>query len=178
MKIGLDMDDTICSTDKVIRKYVDKYCKYKKIEPEKIWISQNLKQDFLTKNLKKIYMSAPLKKNTKNVINKLKKLGNEIIIVTARSDKYIDTSMEELIKNYLSANEIVVDKIIINSKDKVDTCKKYDIDIMLEDNLYNYNLLINAGINAVLYDEINQHKNVSNRIADWKEFISFFENDR
>lgn len=26
MRIGLDLDDTICSTDIVIRKYVDNYC--------------------------------------------------------------------------------------------------------------------------------------------------------
>lgn len=178
MKIGLDMDDTICSTDKTIRKYVDNYCEDKKIKPEEIWKNEALKQDFLTKNLEKIYISAPLKKNAKSIINKLKKLGNELIIVTARSDKYISISMEELITNYLNTNGITVDKIIINAKDKVDACKEYDIDIMLEDNLYNYNLLINAGINAILYDEINQYQEINNRIVDWKEFLSFVESGR
>ncbi len=35
MKIGSDMDDTICSTDKTIRKYVDNYCENKKSNQKK-----------------------------------------------------------------------------------------------------------------------------------------------
>ena len=44
---------------------------------------------------------------------------------------------------------------------------------MLEDNLYNYELLIKENIKAVLFDELKKHKNVNNRINNWNEFIKF-----
>lgn len=173
MRIGLDMDDTICSTNNTARKYVDNYCKDKSVKPEEIWINEILKQDFLINNLEKIYTSAPLKENAKNVINKLKEDGNEIIIITARSDKYVNTKIEKLIEKYLNTNGITVDKIIINAKDKVDACKEYKIDLMLEDNLYNYNSLVSSGVTAALYDEENQHEDINNRIVNWKQLIDF-----
>jgi len=118
-------------------------------------------------------MEARIKNNSKKIINELKKGNNKIFIITARTNKYIKQNMEELIKKYLKKKKIEVDKIIINSKDKVTMCKELKIDIMLEDNLYNYEALSKENINVVLFDELKQHQNINNRINNWSEFTKF-----
>jgi len=173
MRIGLDLDDTICSTNKVIKKYEDKYCTEKKINSTVLWSNQESKNDFLNTYLETIYMEARIKNNSKKIINELKKGNNKIFIITARTNKYIKQNMEELIKKYLKKKKIEVDKIIINSKDKVTMCKELKIDIMLEDNLYNYEALSKENINVVLFDELKQHQNINNRINNWSEFTKF-----
>ena len=75
MRIGLDLDDTICGTDIVIRKYVDKYCKEKSLSVNELWDNENIKYDFLNNNLETIYNEAKLKKGVKTSICKLQKKG-------------------------------------------------------------------------------------------------------
>ena len=176
MRIGLDLDDTICSTDIVIRKYVDNYCQKNKILVNELWSNKELKNDFLTNNLEKIYSEAKIKQGVKTTLNKLKQDGHKLYIVTARTNKYVKTDMKSIINNYLNSNNIFVDDIFIDGKDKVDICKNNKIDIMLEDNLYNYNLLNDNGINVVLFDEKNIHKEIDNRIVNWTSLINFIKN--
>lgn len=173
MRIGLDLDDTICSTKESIKKYVDKYCSDNNIVADSIWNDENKKNEFLTRYLKTIYSEAKIKKGAKAVINRLKKSGYDIYIITARRNKYIDMDMKDFIINYLSKNGIIVDDVILDSKDKVDVCKNMNIDIILEDNSYNYNLMITAGINVVLFDEFNINKNIKNRINNWNDFLKY-----
>lgn len=175
MRIGLDLDNTICSTDKIIEKYEKKYCKEKKIDAQTLWSSENIKCDFLNNYLEIIYNESPLKRNAKNTINKLKKMNNEIIIITARRNKFINKDMKDLIIQYLNNKNIFVDKVVIDGGDKVDACKNLNINIILEDNFYNYNLLKKSGINVVLFDETNQYINIKNRISNWNEFFKYIK---
>ena len=175
MRIGLDLDNTICSTDKTIKKYEYKYCKENKIDSQTLLSSENIKCDFLNNYLEVIYNESPLKKNTKNVINRLKKMKNEIIIITARRNRYINNDMRDFIIQYLNNKKIFVDEVVIDAKDKVEVCKNLNIDIILEDNLYNYNSLTKSGVNVVLYDETNQYSNIKNRISNWIEFLKYIK---
>lgn len=81
-----------------------------------------------------------------------------------------------LVDELWSNKELKVDDIFIDGKDKVDICKNNKIDIMLEDNLYNYTLLNDNGINVVLFDEKNIHKEIDNRILKWTSLINFIKN--
>ena len=175
MNIGIDLDDTICSTDKTLRKYVDKYCKCNDIDVESLWKDEEKKCDFLTNNLKVVYSEATLKRDAKKVINTLRNLGNRIYVITARRNKYIDMDMEEFIIDYLNKKGIVIDKVIIDAKDKVDACLNNDIDYMLEDNSYNYELMVKNGINVILFDELDKHKNIKNRITKWRDLLNYIK---
>lgn len=175
MRIGLDLDDTICGTDIVIRKYVDKYCKEKSLSVNELWDNENIKYDFLNNNLETIYNEAKLKKGVKTSICKLQKKGYKIFIVTARRNKYISIDMKQFINNYLIKNGIKVDDIFIDSKDKVSVCKENNIDIILEDNLYNYNLLVKNKVNAILFDELDIHNDIHNRITKWSDIFNFIK---
>ena len=94
MRIGLDMDDTICSTEETIIKFANKYSIEQKINPDDIWYDEIIKRAFLTKYLETIYLSEPLKEDADKVINEIKNKGNEVIIITARSNSFININME------------------------------------------------------------------------------------
>ena len=79
---------------------------------------------------------VPTRRYAKKVIKKLKEENNEIIIITARpftsyKNKYTK-QMQDAAINWLNKNGIIYDKIVF-SENKVDTCKKLNINVMIED---------------------------------------------
>lgn len=174
MIIGVDMDNTICSTSEKILEYEKEFLLEKNIDSTKLWEDTNLKEEFLNKYLEKVYAEALPKSYVKDTLDKLKQKGNKIYIITARSKRYVD-DIYDVIKNYLQKNNLVVDEIFINGKDKVDVCLKEKINLMIEDSRYNYDKLINNGINTILFDEKNNNLDIDNRVSSWQEVISKIE---
>lgn len=172
MRIGIDMDDTVCNTKESLIKYSKTFCEYNSLDYDDLWHNETNKNIFLNTHLRKIYETATLKENSQEVLNKLKNTGHNLYIITARSNTYIN-DIESIIKEYLKNKNIDVDYIIINAKDKVDACIKNNIDIMIDDNLYNYNSLINNNIKTILFDDSNKHQGVKMRINNWKEIFKF-----
>ena len=175
MRVGLDMDDTICSTNEVVKKYENKYCKLNNVDSKTLWKEEDIRHDFLHKYLKTIYNEVEVKKGAVKTINKIKELGHEVYVITARKNKYIDSDMKEFVKDYLSRNGIIVDDVIVEAKDKYEICDKLDIDIMLEDNDYNYYILEKEGFNVILFDDFNKHKDIKRRVTSWKDFLKYLK---
>lgn len=174
MIIGVDMDNTICSTSEKILEYEKEFLLEKNIDSTKLWEDTNLKEEFLNKYLEKVYAEALPKSYVKDTLDKLKQKGNKIYIITARSERYVD-DIYDVIKNYLQKNNLVVDEIFINGKDKVDVCLKEKINLMIEDSRYNYDKLVNNGIHTILFDENNNNLDIDNRVSSWQEVISKIE---
>lgn len=99
MNIGLDLDDTICSTKEMIEKYADIYCDENKINQDILWQNTDYRFDFLNKYLEEIYSHVQIKNNAKQVINKLKSMNNKIYIITARTNNFVNVDMKEFIIN-------------------------------------------------------------------------------
>ena len=175
MRVGLDMDDTICSTREVLKKYEKKYCKLNNIDSKTLWYDENIRHDFLDNNLEEIYKEVPIKKGAAKVINKIKNLGHEVYVITARKNKHVHTDIKELTYNYLKKEGIIVDDIIVEANDKYGICDELNIDIMLEDNDYNYYILEKEGFNVVLFDDANKHKDIKKRVTNWKDFLKYLK---
>ena len=175
MRIGLDMDDTICSTNELLTKYVEKYCKKHNIDSKTLWKDESIRHDFLDNNLEEIYKEVPIKKGAPKIINKIKDLGHEVYVITARNNKHVHTDIKTLTYNYLKNEGIIVDDIIVEAKDKYIVCEEMDIDIMLEDNDYNYYSLEKEGFNVILFDEFNKHKDIKKRVTNWKDFLKYIK---
>lgn len=173
MKIGIDMDDTICSTSESIIKYQNIFIKDKNITLEELWSKNTYKDEFLNKYLSDIYNNALIKENCVYVLNKLSK-DNELYIITARTTNYIDDIIK-ITKDYLTNNNIKVKDIFINSKDKVDICIKNNIDLMIDDSYYNYEQLTSNNINTILFDELDRYKYINNRINNWNQLINILK---
>ena len=73
MNIGIDMDNTVCSTSEKILEYQEKFIKQEKISSNTLWKDDSYKTKFLNIYLEKIYNEAKLKECAREVINNLKK---------------------------------------------------------------------------------------------------------
>ena len=100
MVIGIDMDDTICSTNELIIEVADKYDKevlggtgVKDVEAyeftDMLGWNPEMKGQFFKDKLEFIMSSATIKPDAREVINKLHDEGCKIIIITFRKAKYL-----------------------------------------------------------------------------------------
>lgn len=63
MKIGIDMDDTICNTKESLTKYSNKFMKDNNIlDNDSLWLNDINKENFLNTHLKDVYNDLHLKK--------------------------------------------------------------------------------------------------------------------
>ena len=168
MNIGIDMDNTICSTSEKILEYQEKFIKQEKISSDTLWKNNWYKTKFLNIYLEKIYNEAKIKENVSKVINDLKKQKNKIYIITARTENYV-SDIYKITNDYLIKNKIKADGIFINGKDKVEICINNNIDIMIEDSHYNYDRLIDNKIRTILFDEHNKNTDVIDRVLNWND---------
>ena len=181
MKIGIYIDDTICDTWKALVPYLSKFFNVDK----KIFKENDKPYDDMWKDnydeycsfAKKYYrVLAPkykLKKNARKIINKLKSEGNEIIFITARSDNGFEDPYK-ISYDYLSRHKIKFDKLIVCAKDKGKICKEENIDIFIDDSIYNCQSVSNCSINVLMFDanwnkKCKDYKRVCNWLDIYKE---------
>lgn len=177
MRIGIDIDDTITDTFDYLMPYIADFFKV----DINYLRSNNISYSNLPSEMKKrefafakkyyddVIPKTPFKADVAEWINKIKSLGNEIIIITARDKRlYTDeykTTIEEL-KN----NNINYDKLICDF-DKSKVCEIEKIDLFIDDSIENCNKVHKLGIKTLLF---NSKSNITtetklNRVNDWKE---------
>ncbi len=84
------------------------------------------------------FVKYPARDFAGEVLFKLKNLGHEIYIVTARTSdlSYCDISpekMKKIVENWLKKWKIPYNKIVWTGKDKVSACLENKIDVMIDD---------------------------------------------
>lgn len=168
MKIGIDLDNTICSTNEKVQEYEKIFIRDNNINKYILWYDNHYADNFLSKYLEKIYTEVKPKPNAIKTINRFKEQGHEVYIITARTNSYV-TNMYNLINNYCMKHNINIDGIFIDAGDKVDICLKNNIDIMIEDSIYNYDRLTTNNINTILFDEYNQYNYIKKRVLSWEK---------
>lgn len=125
--------------------------------------------EFAKKYQDKVIPSTPFKPKVSEYIDKIKNLGHEIIIITARDKTlYVDeykTTIKEL-KN----NNINYDKLICNF-DKAKVCKTKKIDLFIDDSISNCNKVNQLGIKTILFNSKSNIGDKTNlyRVDNWKE---------
>lgn len=102
-----------------------------------------------------LYVKEPARKYADEVTNKLHDDGFQIYIITARyltnrnDEKGIE--MRKTVIDWLKSNNIYYDKIIFSPEDKLDICKKANVDLMIEDKVDNINK-ISKYIHVICFD--------------------------
>lgn len=88
-------------------------------------------------------MKEPARKYAADVIHQLRREGNEIYIITARvhTTQHDDQGDEArtIVKQWLCKYQIEYDSIVFSPEEKLENCKKYHIDVMIEDKVDNIN---------------------------------------
>lgn len=186
MKIGIDIDDTMADTFDYLMPYIAEFFNIdiKYLKDNNISYSNLPKEmkerelEFAKKYYDKVIASTPFKPKVAEYIDKIKELGHEIIVITARNktlytDEY-KTTIEEL-KN----NNIHYDKLICDF-DKAKVCKNENIDLFIDDSIANCNKVNKLGIKTILFNSksnINDKINLY-RIDSWKDIYKYIKEKR
>ena len=142
MKIGIDVDGVILDFERVLKAYGDLYdfIELKKggiinrhenyLRNRYDWTEEE-RMNFVNKYFLKLSKQTNLIPGAKEVINMLKKEGNEFIVISARGgtvEKMKDVAIEKF-----EEEEISFDKYYWKQEDKLEVAQKENIDIMIDD---------------------------------------------
>lgn len=177
MKIGIDLDDTICRTTEIVHKKLEEYAENLNLNPLDIMNDESLKEEFFQKELKEAYKEVEIKREVKEVIKRLRNKGNKIYIITSRSDNYHGIDFTQITKDWFQKQNLEVDEMIfsVDGENKAKVCKEYQIDLMIEDNPYNFKKIRELGINCILYDDRGKFDLKQDYYTSWLEIEKYIE---
>lgn len=186
MNIGIDIDNTITDTlpklKEYCRKYNDEIGRTDLSMHEDGYSSYNLydwsaeeNMAFCVKYLEEAVLQATVKPGAKEVIEKLKKDGHTINIISSRVTPMFKTPYETTEK-YLKENGIVYDKLLVGSINKLQVCRENKIDIMMEDETHYIEELAKE-IPVIVFEYVyNKELNGKNiiKVNNWSEVYPLF----
>lgn len=186
MRIGIDIDDTLIDSCEIVEEYAYKHSKeYGDGSVILNNIDKILRGNFTEKEMTDFFndyacemgSKQKVKKNAKEIIDRLKDEENSIYIITARSDRFYK-DVNKYVKEFLDENNIKYDKIITSCFYKVDVCKNEKIDIMFDDAIDICESLCNNGIDAVVFNsKLNISKDTKcKRVNSWDEVYNYIKN--
>lgn len=172
MRIGMDLDDTVCKTSESLNKWARIYAEEEGIEMADIFMKRSERTRFLKKYFVNILRGAEVKDGFKSVFERLSK-ENDIYIITARSDDFMPdtTKVDYITLEWLEENDISFKGYYSHSykEEKARICEKNKIDIMIDDDFANYEVFVKYGIKTFLFDDKNMYPDVVNRVTSWEE---------
>ena len=171
MVIGIDMDDTICSTNELIIVQADKYDK----EVLGGTGEKEMKGQFFKDRLEYIMSHAEIKPGAKEVINRLHDEGNKIIIISFRKGKYLEDP-SALTKEWLERYGIKYDKIYTDTGSKVDECLENNVKLFIDDKESHCEDVSNAGVDVILFT--NAYNHAENRFVrkdNWNDIYDYIK---
>ncbi len=187
MKIGLDIDGVIFNSENETRVQaeLDDLLKYKRNgvdNPEGFWEIEryNWTDEQLTEfrsGIRDILARACLMPGAKRIINMLKEERHELIVITARGR--IGLSVEECIEQF-KEYELEFDKCYWKVNDKVEVCKKENIDLMIDDSPIHCKKLKENKIRTLYFRDVNREKIEENEylkeVNHWGEIYRYIYN--
>ena len=177
MKIGIDIDDTMADTFDYLMPYIAeffdvdiKYLKDRNISYSNLPKEMKERElEFAKKYYDKVIPNTPFKTKVAEYIDKIKDLGHEIIIITAR-DKTLYTNEYKTTIEELKNNNIHYDKLICDF-DKAKVCKIEQIDLFIDDCIANCNKVNELGIETILFSSKGNLTDKTDlyRVDNWKD---------
>ncbi|MCH5166394.1 MAG: hypothetical protein J1F35_00745 [Erysipelotrichales bacterium] len=192
MRIGIDIDGVLVDIESFELDYFSKYyfMEYNKVikNPKgygsfHIFNGSPIQDRKLWSKLIHLYIKEVPRRFASEVIKKLREDGNEIYVITNRSANlsYVDDinrkQMEDIVIKWLKKYNIAYDKILFTHTNKLDVCKKENIDIMIEDKPLNINKIsrkIPVLCFDALYNENCCGKNIY-RVYSWYDIYAKIE---
>ncbi len=186
MVIGIDMDDTICSTNELIIEVADKYDKevlggtgIKDINAyeftEMMGWEKDMKGKFFADRLEYIMDNAPIKEGAREVINRLHDNGWKVLIISFRKDKYLSNPFK-LTKDWLERNDVHYDKIFVNTGTKTDECIENNVTLFVDDKESHCEDVSSAGIDVLLFTNAYNHdENRFKRVDNWYQIEDYIK---
>ena len=191
MKIGIDIDNVISNFNEVL---LNDYLEHDKTLNNSGIIHQDkyiremfdwdisYEQEYYKNNIERLAsLFKPIKDSSK-YISKLKQDSNEIYIISGRDNgEYSDPYNMTI--NWLKEHNIPYDKLILTNAykhhEKADICKKYGIDIMIDDSIRVCMKCKDNNIDSILFETpYNKNENRFNRLGSWEEIYNYITNKK
>ena len=178
MKIGLDLDDTIIDTKEKLKIYWKKYYneypnkEYSEELPYNInFFGYQYIEDFWNLYREELFY-AKIKKDCSMIINKLQKEGYFIGLITSRPKEKYNNLIKRL-EAFLNDNNIYLDEINTNIKNKSIFMKNSDYDILIDDSIIHVSETLKTGKKAILFNKYNN--NDIKHTTNWKELYKIIK---
>ena len=180
MKIAIDIDDTLTNTKDNQKKLWKEYItnnpnpNYTEELPYNIneFDAEEYIGIFWNTYREQLSFESTYKEDTSTIIDKLKKDGHQLSIVTSRpDDRY--TNLLERITKALKENNINIDDIHTNARDKGTYCKEHNFDLLIDDNIKQIESAKNQGLQAILFNENKSYQGL--QTTTWKELYNIIK---
>lgn len=192
MRIGIDIDGVITDLNTFYLDYCSKYSMEQNrgelINPNAYitlemydW-GQKIDDEFWNKYMFIYSTECTPRRFASEITKRLSEDGHEIYIITARSYTTENTqrgiNMRKTVIQWLKKHNIVYDKIIFSSYNKIENCRKNKIDIMIEDSQKNINQLSEEFTTICFDTRYNQNVSGKNiiRCYSWYDIYNKIKN--
>ena len=179
MKIGLDIDDTLTNTkeQQIIywQEYVTNHPKkgYNTNLPTTINdFGDEYIQTFWDTYREELSFNPSFKVNAAKIITKLRKEGHIICIVTSRPDEKYQ-NLHQRLKEWFAENNIPIDIIYTNIRDKGSFCKDNNIDLFIDDDLKHIIKANSYNIKTILFNQNNKYDGLQS--TNWLELYKIIK---
>ena len=192
MRIGVDIDGVLndigawhysCGFKFCIENDIDRgFNPNKYLMEEQFFLSDEENYKFWKEYIFDLMVSIPTRPYAAKIVNILRDMGHEIVILSARDNRYLTNqyadTMNFYVEEWLKKNNIEYDEIIAGPGNKKDKCLKNNIDIMIEDKANNV-MEISKYIPVLCFDapyNIEAKGNNINRVYSWYQIYKYFLN--
>ena len=188
MKIGIDIDGVILDYERVLKTYGDLYdfIELKKngiinrnehyLRNRYNWTEEE-RMNFVNKYFLKLSKQTNLIPGAKDVINMLKKEGNDLIIISARGgmvEEMKDVAIQKFNEEGISFN-----KYYWKQDDKLKVAQKEHIDFMIDDSYDVCKKLSTNGIKTIYFRDKEMKKLEQNKylkeVSNWGEIYRYIK---
>ena len=164
MLIGIDVDDTLVSSNESFARVIKKYNVDFKKDFRQKWTEEERK--FIFKNyLKETLINAQLKDGAKEVINYLNSLGHKLIVITARNNNHCE-NIEEFTRDFIKKEGLKINEFYFKQSEKSDLAKELNLDLMIDDSSYIYNNMKKENIDCILFGD---------KVKTWEEVLEYIK---
>ena len=197
MNIGIDIDDTLSNSFESV------FADSQKFDIEKLGNSGKLENygkinnhnyietmyphwtekqinSFLKKYFINMLTKATAKTYASEILKKLKKEKNNIVIITSRYEVLPNSKLvENYTKKWLKNNNIPYDKLIMDAQNKLEAAKNANIDLFIDDSVSHCKKVQEGNIKTLLYTTImNQNLDVPelDRVYSWPQIYAKYKN--
>lgn len=171
MTIGIDIDDTITYTSMYANKLLKNddvfncVCDYHDLTIDDYKL-------FINKYTREIYDFVPLKEDVIDVLQKWHNEGKRIIFITARGRDNEDFTLARTAL-YFHSNNVYYDEIIFKQKSKFDACKKYGVDLFIDDKEEVLDEIKANNIKTLRITQLSNSKH--DTVKDWVDIYNYVE---
>lgn len=167
MKIGIDLDGVVFDSETTFRTYeeifdVDVLKENNLVDREEPkfqarynWTKEQ-EQEFINTYFMTVSRDSNLMSGFRAVYDLLKKQGHEFVVITARGG-HVKEMKDDAIR-ILGENGIEFDKYYWQVEDKLEVCKKENVDIMIDDDWIIAKRLSENNVNTLYFRDTNLKK--------------------